>query len=156
MATTTRLTELRNPSPSPGNPGNGNGKKAVHPHQSQPSANPSRKSDRGVGLWLGGILPGVVGGCLFGASMANRHPVAMTLSVLWWGLYFGFFGWSIAAWIAFFTEPTPVSPAQERRNTTVNIPGTSGQLTVRRSRASQPTSTATSPSGPEPADGPSS
>jgi hypothetical protein len=43
--------------------------------------------------------------------MAKRHPVALTMSMLWWGTYFGFFGWSIAAWIDFFTKRPPVPPA---------------------------------------------
>jgi hypothetical protein len=43
--------------------------------------------------------------------MANPHPVAMTVSVLWWGIYFGSFGWSIAVCIDFFTERPPAPPA---------------------------------------------
>jgi hypothetical protein len=64
-----------------------------------------------IRFWLCVITFGTAG-CLFGVSMAGRHPVALTMSVLWWGIYFGFFGWSISAWIGFLTERTPVPPPQ--------------------------------------------
>jgi hypothetical protein len=108
------LTVLPAPPPSPSNPGRWDGQRPARPPGGHLAVGGLRRPfHRSVGIWLGGILLGVVSGCLFGASMANRHPVAMTCSVLWWGLYFGCFGWSIAAWIAFVTEPTPVPSVQE-------------------------------------------
>src|SRR5262249_44121670 len=62
-------------------------------------------------------------GCVFGVSMANSHPVALTLSVLWWGFYFGCFGWCISAWIGFFTERAPIPPSEG--------PDAAGKLTTR-------------------------
>jgi hypothetical protein len=50
-------------------------------------------------------------GYFFGASMSYGGPVGVTMSVHWWGIYFGFFGWSISAWIGFLTERPPVPPA---------------------------------------------
>jgi hypothetical protein len=44
-----------------------------------------------VGFWLGGAGLGTVG-CLAGAAMPYRHPAAVTISVIWWGIYLGCLG----------------------------------------------------------------
>src|SRR5262249_10696269 len=56
-----------------------------------------------LGFWLGAVGMGA-GGCLMGALMPYCHPVAMALSVLWWGTYFGVFGASVGALVGFLTE----------------------------------------------------
>jgi hypothetical protein len=48
------------------------------------------------GFCLGGIILGLAG-CILGACMPYRNPVAVTISVLWWGNYLGWFGASIGA-----------------------------------------------------------
>ena len=62
-----------------------------------------------VGFWLGGAGMGT-GGCLLGALMPYRHPVAVALSVLWWGLYFGCFGASVGALVGVFANRPPPRP----------------------------------------------
>jgi formyltetrahydrofolate deformylase len=47
-----------------------------------------------MGFWLCGIGLAAVG-CIVGAMMPYRHPVAVAISILWWGLYCGSFGASI-------------------------------------------------------------
>jgi hypothetical protein len=64
-----------------------------------------------IGFWLGGAGMGI-GGCLLGALMPYRHPVAVALSVLWWGIYFGCFGASIGALVGVFADPAPTWPSQ--------------------------------------------
>ena len=62
-----------------------------------------------LGFWLGGAGMGT-GGCLLGALMPYRHPVAVALSVLWWGLYFGCFGASVGALLGVLTDRAPPRP----------------------------------------------
>jgi hypothetical protein len=45
-------------------------------------------------------------GCTLGTLMPYRQPVAVALSALWWGLYFGGFGAAIGAIVAEFTGRT--------------------------------------------------
>jgi hypothetical protein len=72
----------------------------VHPHRFSPLT---------IGFWLGGAGMGI-GGCLLGALMPYRHPVAVALSVLWWGLYFGCFGASVGALVGALTDRAPPRP----------------------------------------------
>jgi hypothetical protein len=58
-----------------------------------------------IGFWLGGLLG--TGGCILGACMPYHHPVAVVISVLWRGIYFGCFGASFGALFGVFTECTP-------------------------------------------------
>jgi hypothetical protein len=58
-----------------------------------------------VGFWLGGATLGT-GGCILGACMPYHHPVAVTLSILWWGTYFGCLGASIGALLALLKKRT--------------------------------------------------
>src|SRR5262245_32263025 len=76
-----------------------------------PNALPRRRFDRTIGFWLGGALLGV-GGCILGSCMPYRHPVAVTISVLWWGLYLGCLGASIGALLGLWAEQTPAPPPQ--------------------------------------------
>jgi hypothetical protein len=64
-----------------------------------------------IGFWLGGLALGT-GGCIFGACMPYRHPVAVTISVLWWGIYFGWFGAGVGALLVLCAERPPAFPPQ--------------------------------------------
>jgi len=67
-------------------------------------ATPSRRRfDRvSIGLCVGGISLGAVG-CTLGACMPYHHPVAVAISVIWWGVYIGCFGASLGALVGLFT-----------------------------------------------------
>jgi hypothetical protein len=102
MATTPRLAELRNPSPSPITAGRGGRKRASR----RPRLGPT------LGFWLGGAVLGTAG-CIVGAWMPYRHPVAVTANVLWWGLFLGCLGASLGALLGLWAEQTPASPYEE-------------------------------------------
>jgi hypothetical protein len=55
-----------------------------------------RRFNRDIGGCLGGVVLGA-GGCLLGASLPYQHPVAVAVSMLWWGIYLGCLGLSIGA-----------------------------------------------------------
>jgi hypothetical protein len=108
------LEERASPT-SPCQPGGGKAK----PHQGSSApgeqaprslVHPGRFSPLTIGFWLGGAGMGL-GGCLLGALMAYRHPVAVALSVLWWGLYFGCFGASVGALVGALTARAPPRPS---------------------------------------------
>ena len=71
---------------------------------------PGRFSPVTIGVCLGGAGMGI-GGCLLGALMPYCHPVAVTMSVLWWGLYFGCFGASVGAMVGVVADREPLLPA---------------------------------------------
>jgi hypothetical protein len=78
----------------------------IHPH-SRPAANRCLlRFNRHSGFVLGGIIM-AAGGCLFGAAMPYQHPVAVTVSVLWWSLFFGCFGAWLGALLGLCAEQTP-------------------------------------------------
>jgi hypothetical protein len=83
---------------------------AAHPTKPQPMVNPiRRRTGRGtVGFWLGGVVCGS-GGAIAGACMPYCQPVAVAISILWWGIYCGCFGASIGALFGF--RRTTLSPA---------------------------------------------
>ena len=63
-----------------------------------------RRFDRvSIGFWLGGATLGT-GGCILGACMPYHHPVAIAISVTWWGIYLGCFGASLGALFGSFTD----------------------------------------------------
>ena len=70
--------------------------------------------DRTIGFWLGGILLGTAG-CIIGASAPYHHPVALRVSALWWGLYFGCLGASVGGLIGMLIEriSAPRSPESD-------------------------------------------
>src|SRR5262245_64215397 len=70
-----------------------------------------------IGFWVGGGLLGT-GGCILGVCMPYHHPVAVVISVLWWGIYLGCFGASVGVWIAWLTErrPAPASRGVDGRS----------------------------------------
>jgi hypothetical protein len=59
-----------------------------------------------IGFWLGGAGMGT-GGCLLGALMPYRQPVAVAISVLWWGIYFECFGAGVGALVGVLTNRRP-------------------------------------------------
>jgi hypothetical protein len=111
MASTSRLTDLRNPPLPPIAPGNGDRQRAVRPHEWQLAVNLFRRRfDRvAIGFWLGGVALGT-GGCILGACMHSRHPVGVTAGLVWWGIYLGCFGASIGALLGMWADRTPASP----------------------------------------------
>jgi hypothetical protein len=63
-----------------------------------------------IGFWFGAAGMGA-GGCFLGALMPYRHPVAVGISVMWWGIYFGVFGASVGALVGFLTERATPRPS---------------------------------------------
>jgi hypothetical protein len=62
----------------------------------RPAARPIRQAPAWfraltIGFGLGGGLLGTGGG-LLGVGMPYHYPVAVAISVLWWGIYLGCFG----------------------------------------------------------------
>jgi hypothetical protein len=55
-----------------------------------------------LGFWLGGISLGAAG-CILGACMPYQRPVAVAMSVVWWGVYLGCFGASLGALLGLLT-----------------------------------------------------
>jgi len=101
------------PTPWPLTQAIGDWKRTVRTPQGKPAASPSRPGfDRVViGLCLGGLVLGAAG-CILGALMPYRHPVAVTMSMVWWGVYCGCFGASIGALIARLTRRASAVPCQ--------------------------------------------
>jgi hypothetical protein len=89
------------------------GPSAPREHALKSLAHTGRFSPVTIGFWLGGVGMGT-GGCLLGALMPYRHPVAVAISVLWWGLYFGCFGASVGALVGAFTDRAPPRPSVGR------------------------------------------
>jgi hypothetical protein len=114
IANTPALTDDRNLYPWSIPAANGDCQETVHPSQWQPAAKPfGRWFDRSVGFWVGGALLGV-GGSIFGGSMPYSNSVAVTISVFWWGFYFGCFGASVGALLGLWAEGIPAAaPAAE-------------------------------------------
>jgi hypothetical protein len=101
MAGVPHLTDLRNLTPSP-----------------IPATTPGWKSafrrlrfDRTLGFCLGGAVFGTAG-CFLGAWMPYRHPVAVTVNVLWWGIFLGCLGASLGALLGLGAEQMK-SPSQQ-------------------------------------------
>jgi hypothetical protein len=73
------------------------------------SLSPSRRgpnlSPRTVGFWVGGVVVGTAG-CILGAAMPYHHPVAVTVNVLWWGVFLGCLGASIGGLVGLWAEST--------------------------------------------------
>ena len=110
MATTPRLIDPQDPPRSPTTGGNGHWRGAVRSYHGQPAADLCRRRFNRValGFWLGGLVLGT-GGCIFGTCQPYQHSVAVTISVLWWGIYFGCFGASIGALVGLWMDGTGFS-----------------------------------------------
>jgi hypothetical protein len=85
--------------------------KAGFPAEQPPAGNSRRPrfSRVTIGFWLGGVVLGVAG-CVFGACMPYHHPVAVTVSGLWWGVYCGCLGASFGALAGLCAGPALVCP----------------------------------------------
>jgi len=99
MVNAAQVRDRQTAASSPGNPGG----------RAQPGAARRLRFDRTLGFWLGGFVLGTAGGIL-GGCLPYHHPVAVTISVLWWGIYFGCFGASIGALLGLWAEPVPAPP----------------------------------------------
>jgi hypothetical protein len=108
MATTTHLNNPQGQHPVYTTATKAPGQRAGDPHGRQPTASPCRRrlNPVTVGFWLGGLVLGT-GGAVVGACMPYHHPVAVTLSILWWGIYLGCFGASLGAVFALWKNRTP-------------------------------------------------
>jgi hypothetical protein len=107
MASTTRPSALQNQPLLSITARKGDWQGTAQPTAERPDANPfQRRFDRKVGFWLGGLILGMGGG-FFGAFMPYHHPVAVAVSVLWWGIYFGCLGGGLGALLCVLTEPIP-------------------------------------------------
>ena len=112
MTSTPFLKDPRKTRRSPTTLGSWELQDAVRLHAGQAAPNGVRRRfDRVIGLWLGGIVLGT-GGCILGASLPYRHPVGVTLSVLWWGFYFGCFGMWLGAVLGMWAERIRVSKSK--------------------------------------------
>jgi hypothetical protein len=113
VADTPRATAFRTPAPFPIPPGPWEWQRADSPCTGPDAFNPFRRRfDRvSLGLRIGGLTAGAAG-CLLGAGMPYAHPVAVAVSVLWWGLYLGCFGASLGALLALCTERTAGRPSR--------------------------------------------
>jgi hypothetical protein len=64
-----------------------------------------------------------IAGCVLGAYMPYQHPVGISISVLWWGIYLGCLGASIGAGVGeLFNRRlghAPASPPAVRLNSPV-------------------------------------
>jgi hypothetical protein len=59
-----------------------------------------------VGFWVGGFVLGVTG-CIVGACLPYRHPLAVLCSALWWGVFSGCGGGSIVSLGCWLTQRQP-------------------------------------------------
>ena len=76
-------------------------------------ASPSRRFDRvRFGFWLGGATF-ATGGCILGGYMPYTHPVAIAISMIWWGIYAGCFGASLGALLGLLVYCGPPSGQTE-------------------------------------------
>jgi hypothetical protein len=88
--------------------------------------NKARRFDRvSLGLSLGGAAFGTAG-CIIGGCMPYHHPVAIAISVIWWGIYLGCFGASLGTLFGLFTQrassygPTEVLGRPEGEEHSIN------------------------------------
>jgi len=115
MSNTPHSTDLPGPPPSSQSATKEARRRAVR----SPNALFRRRFGRTAGFWVGGALLGA-GGCVLGGCMPYRHPVAVTISALWWGVYLGCFGAWIGALLGLWAEQTHAPPS--RRSAGVGKP----------------------------------
>jgi hypothetical protein len=112
MARPSSIIDLRTPPPPPAAAGKEARPRAVRPHPPQQDLKPVRRRfGRTIGFWLGAAVLGTAG-CVFGGLMPYRHPVAVTVSVLWWGTYIGTLGAGIGALLGLCAEKTAARPSR--------------------------------------------
>jgi len=103
MVNAAHLRDRQTAVSSPRNPGD----------RAQQGAAGRLRFDRTLGFWLGGFVLGTAGGIL-GVCLPYQHPVAVTISGLWWGVFFGCFGASLGALLGLWAEPAPAPPERSR------------------------------------------
>jgi hypothetical protein len=98
LNSTLRSTNVHDVNAFPGSTGLGNQQCTIRPYNRRTAAEPDhhRFNRVAMGFWLGGLTLAVAG-CILGAFMPYRHPVSVTISILWWGIYLGCLGASIGA-----------------------------------------------------------
>jgi hypothetical protein len=79
---------------------------AVGPGKPKSRVRGRRFGPASIGFWLGGGFLGKVG-CIVGVCMPYHYPIAVLMSALWWGIYFGCLGASVGFLIARFAERAP-------------------------------------------------
>jgi hypothetical protein len=85
----------------------------AHAGRPRAVASPSRRFDRvRIGFWLGGAAFATAG-CILGGSMPYTHPVAIAISMIWWGMYAGCLGASLGALLGLLTYCGPPSGRTE-------------------------------------------
>jgi hypothetical protein len=91
--------------PSPPTAGTGDGKQVVRLHGARPAAGVLRRhaSRANLGFWVGAALAGTAG-CILGACLPYERPLAVAVSVIWWGIYVGCLGASIGALLGLWSE----------------------------------------------------
>src|SRR5262245_34576297 len=67
-----------------------------------------------VGFWVGGLGLGVAG-CVVGACLPYRHPVAVLCSALWWGVFLGCGGGSIVSLGCWLTQRQQPAEGPKKR-----------------------------------------
>jgi hypothetical protein len=67
--------------------------------------------DRIVGFFLGAFILGTTGGVI-GSCLTYSHPLAVTISALWWATYFGCFGANIGALLGLWAENAAAPPVK--------------------------------------------
>jgi hypothetical protein len=105
MLETPLPTKRRNPISAPAPAGNRQCNRVAH----------RIRFNRTLGFWLGGIVLGTAG-CIIGALAPYEHPVAVTLSMLWWGVYVGAFGGSVGALIGVLAENISAAPPRDKEH----------------------------------------
>ena len=85
----------------------------AHAGRSRAVASPSRRFDRvSIGFWLGGATF-ATGGFILGGCMPYTHPVAIAISIIWWGIYTACLGASLGALLGLLTYCAPPSGRTE-------------------------------------------
>ena len=141
------MTELRSALDAPVTPEN-----EKVPHEPSEDAHPYEFHPSKWGFCLGGVVLGATG-CILGACMHYEYPVAVAISVLWWGIYLGCLGASIGALFGLCRDRTP-GPALSRQpqRRLVRLHNKAGNQTPRFAAAREYVGSAsshfTSPEGP--------
>jgi hypothetical protein len=108
MATATPLPDRRSPPVDSVPAGIEHAPGTVRPHRGKAATHLGCRFGRTAGFWLGGVLLGLTG-CIVGVCMPYRHPVAVAISALWWGIYLGCLGASLGALLGMWAERPPAA-----------------------------------------------
>jgi hypothetical protein len=113
MTSPSRFTDLQTPPPPPLTAGAEAPQWDERPHPPRPAPKPFRgRFGSTFGFWLGAAVLGAVG-CVLGACMPYRHPVAVTISTLWWGIYLGCLGAGVGVLLGLWEARASAPPPRE-------------------------------------------